>query len=324
MIISRPDDSGIKRAAEIIRSGGLVSFPTETVYGLGADALNPIAVARIFEAKGRPFFDPLIVHVSNIGMASGLVQGFPDRAGLLAERFWPGPLTIVLPKTGLVPDIVTSGLPTVAIRMPDHRVALDLIDFSGVPIAAPSANPFGYLSPTKAEHVMVQLGGRIDMILDGGPCRVGVESTVLKIHGDSVTLLRPGGLGMEEITDLIGPVEWGAGPEVESPGQLPYHYSPDSPVRIVEAIREEDLQIKNAGFLFFKKPGFPYPAGSSEILSDDGDLLVAASRLFSCLHRLDKSGKKIILAEAVSEKGLGLAIMDRLIKASRRVRNETE
>ena len=197
----------IRQAAEIIKKGGLVAFPTETVYGLGADAFNPLAVARIFEVKRRPYFDPLIVHVSNHADLEKLVIKIPSKAKKLIEQFWPGPLTVVLLKKEQVPDIVNAGLLTVAIRMPKHPMALSLIEQADCPIAAPSANPFGYLSPTTAEHVRDQLGDQIDFILDGGPCEVGVESTIISFSEKRPRLLRPGGVDIEEIESVIGSVE---------------------------------------------------------------------------------------------------------------------
>ncbi len=318
MGISHPSRGVMRKAAGIIKSGGIVAFPTETVYGLGADAFNPIAVARIFEAKGRPLFDPLIVHIADLSQMRRLTTGMDRRAGRLAGRFWPGPLTLVLPKHELVPDIVTAGLDTVAIRMPDHLIARDLIMGSGTPIAAPSANRFGYISPTKATHVLDQLGDRVDMIIDGGGCAVGVESTIIKLDGDRSVILRPGGVPIEEIEAVIGPVERGSlaakGPE--APGQLPSHYSPSIPVYLVESVREIDFSRSDAGYLLYTKPECDVPEGRTEILSAGGDLKEAAANLFSALHRLDRMNVRVIMAEAVPEHGLGLAIMDRLRRAA--------
>src|SRR5690606_17904261 len=194
-------------AAQLIAAGKLVAFPTETVYGLGANALDSAAVADVFAAKERPHFDPLIVHVATLEAARELVTEFPDTAVRLAEKFWPGPLTLVLPKVDRVPHLVTAGLPSVGVRIPAHPLALELIERAGVPIAAPSANLFGQVSPTTAEHVAAQLADRIDYILDGGPCRVGVESTVLHLGGERPLLLRPGGVSLEDLEAVIGPVE---------------------------------------------------------------------------------------------------------------------
>jgi L-threonylcarbamoyladenylate synthase len=310
-------DENIARAADIIKSGGLVVFPTETVYGLGADAMNPDAVARIFEVKNRPFFDPLIVHISDISSVGELADDFDAKARALVEEFWPGPLTIVLPKSSIVPDIVTAGLQTVAIRMPSHPVALKLIERSGTTIAAPSANLFGYLSPTSAGHVESQLGGSDVMILDGGPCAVGVESTIIKFGGKKPVVLRLGGLTIEEIENSTGRVDIETeSTNPEAPGQLIYHYSPMTPVRVINKIPDE-IKGKRAGLLSFagkNTAGFPVV----EVLSASGDIREAAARFFGCLHRLDEAGLDMIYAEKVPEEGLGRAIMDRLIKASKR------
>src|SRR5258708_7928457 len=201
------DDDKIVQAAAILRDGGLVGFPTETVYGLGANALSERAVARVFEVKARPRFDPLIVHIAGMEWLTRLTADFPPVARKLAERFWPGPLTLVLPKTPVVPDLVTAGGPTVAIRVPDHPVALALLRAVDLPIAAPSANPFGRISPTCADHVRDQLGSQIDLILDGGPCRIGIESTVLQVTAKGHVLVRPGGTTLEEIEEVIGKVQ---------------------------------------------------------------------------------------------------------------------
>ena len=199
--------ASLEQAASLLREGGLVAVPTETVYGLAANALDPKAVARIFAAKERPFFDPLIVHVPDLDWLPRVVSHMPPLAQKLADRFWPGPMTLVLPRAAQIPDLVTSGLPAVGVRIPDHEMTRQLLRLAQVPVAAPSANPFGRLSPTTAEHVAAQLGDRVDAILDGGPCRVGVESTVLKVDESQVTLLRPGGIPQEEIESLVGVVQ---------------------------------------------------------------------------------------------------------------------
>lgn len=307
----------IKEAAAIIRKGGLVTFPTETVYGLGADALNPLAVVRIFEVKNRPRFDPLIVHIADFSSVEKLCSPVDERARKLMEKFWPGPLTLVLPKTQVVPDIVTAGFPTVAIRMPAHPVALRLIEEAGTPIAAPSANPFGYLSPTTAEHVREQVGKKVDLILDGGKCPIGVESTVIELTGKEPLLLRPGGLPIEEIEKVIGKVKISTtSPKPRSPGQLTRHYSPRTPIRILKDRKFEVKTGKRVGLLSFKSPKKSLPYEVVEILSPQGDLQEAAANLFSCLHKLDRAGLDIIFAEPVPEVGLGRAIMDRLYKAA--------
>lgn len=305
----------IQRGASILQQGGLVAFPTETVYGLGADAFNPQAVAKIFEVKGGPAFDPLIVHIAELEWLQRVARHVDDIAFTLIKKFWPGPLTLVLLKSPNIPDIVTAGLDTVAVRMPSHPVALELMKVSQIPIAAPSANLFGCLSPTLAAHVEKQLGEKIDLILDGGQCAIGVESTVLSLVGAQPVLLRPGGLPLEEIEKVIGKVvvQTTKG-KIQSPGQLPSHYAPRTPLKI-NALYQLPSE-KNIGVLLFKKPEFKIQADVVEVLSEDGDLREAAVNLFSALHRLDASGVKTIYAEHVPEIGLGLAIMDRLQRAS--------
>lgn len=320
MIVLKDTHENIVKGAEIIRRGGLVAFPTETVYGLGADALNPAAVAGIFEAKQRPFFDPLIVHIADCSDINKISTGIDKKTYALVERFWPGPLTVILPKNSSVPDIVTSGLGTVAIRMPRHDTALTLIKEAGTPIAAPSANRFSCLSPTTSRHVMEQLGNSVDMILDGGACTVGIESTIIKITPSGIHLLRPGGIATEGIEDCIGEkiIIDSAGVKPEAPGQLEYHYSPAKPVVITEKLPLDD---KKGGFLFFKKPCGDYPVERSFILSESGDLREAAANLFSHLHSLDSLEISRIYAQPVPETGLGLGIMDRLKKASMKFKN---
>jgi L-threonylcarbamoyladenylate synthase len=308
----------IHRAAEIIKKGGVVAFPTETVYGLGADVFNPLSVARIFEVKKRPHFDPLIVHVAGHSDLDRLVMETPSKAIKLMERFWPGPLTVVLSKREEVPDIVTSGLPTVAIRMPKHPIALSLIEQSECPIAAPSANPFGYLSPTTAEHVQEQLGDQVDLILDGGPCEVGVESTIVSFLEEKPKLLRPGGIPLEEIELTIGPVEITLVEDTPSaPGMLPKHYAPHTPI-LLDWSEEDvaDYRNRKVGLLAFHKISPALKFNYVEVLSARGDLREAAANLFSAIRRLDGLGLDLILAESVPETGLGRAIMDRLRRAS--------
>jgi L-threonylcarbamoyladenylate synthase len=288
---------------------------------LGADAFNPLAVARIFEVKKRPYFDPLIVHVARGDEIENLASEIPAGARRLIDRFWPGPLTVVLPKRKQVPDLVTAGLPSVAVRMPDHPVALSLIRTAGLPVAAPSANPFGYVSPTTARHVRDQLGSQVDLILDGGPCRVGVESTIISFREGRPTLLRPGGLALEEIESVIGSVAIHTGGENKpsSPGRLPQHYAPRTPV-VVGAWEEnfDRCQNRRVGLLLFRKEKTSLPVQHVESLSANGDLREAAANLFSALRRLDALDLDLILAEPVPEEGLGRAIMDRLRRASRR------
>jgi L-threonylcarbamoyladenylate synthase len=313
------DKSSIQKASEIIKAGGVVAFPTETVYGLGADAFAPVAVARIFEIKRRPRFDPLIVHICHPRQLEKLVLHVPLNAKRLMDRFWPGPITFVLPKREAVPDIVTAGLETVAVRMPNHSMALRLIELSGSPIAAPSANPFGAVSPTTADHVREQLGPEVDLILDGGPCRVGLESTILSF-GRKPRLLRPGGISLEEIQTIIGKVEVSrpALELVSAPGMLPRHYAPRTPIILARdgEVLDLDGERSNIGYLLFREQPGNIRSGSVEVLSAEGDLREAAANLFTAIRRLDALGLEKIIAQPVPEVGLGRAIMDRLRRAS--------
>lgn len=310
----------ITRAASVIRGGGLVSFPTETVYGLGADAFNPLAVAKIFEVKNRPSFDPLIVHVHTPAQLERLTIEVSRLASMLIDAFWPGPLTLVLKKSEGVPDIVTAGLSTVAVRMPAHEAARDLIAESGSPIAAPSANPFGYLSPTTAAHVASQLGEGVDVILDGGACAIGLESTIIRIDESELVLLRPGGLPIEEIEKVAGklmPASLESVARPDAPGQLASHYAPRTRLLIVEDVAAL-VPEKNSGLLAFSSspPSVLNQFRMVEILSSGGELREAAARFFQCLHRLDGAGLDVIYAQSVPEIGLGRAIMNRLRKSS--------
>jgi L-threonylcarbamoyladenylate synthase len=311
------DPRAIDKAAQIIRRGGLVAFPTETVYGLGADVLNPLAVARIFEVKARPRIDPIIVHVSDPEMAE-IYGELSALVYVLIEKFWPGPLTLIVPKKPIVPAIVTAGLETVAIRMPAHPTALALIKAAGCGIAAPSANPFGYVSPTEAQHVAEQLSDRIDLILDGGPSKIGVESTILSLVEDTPCILRTGGAAIEELESAVGKIFISTGIPIrpQAPGQLKRHYATQTRLEIVE----EGLEILNknekTGLLSLIPPDNPDDYAAIEILSISGDLREAAANLFRALRRLDSLSLDRIIARPVPEKGLGAAIMDRLRRCS--------
>lgn len=306
------------QASRIIRQGGIVSFPTETVYGLGADAFNEKACTRIFEIKDRPSFDPLIVHISNKDQISLLTDYQNEKMTRLIERFWPGPLTLIVPKKPRVSDLVTAGLPNVGIRMPAHSLALSFLKLCACPVAAPSANPFGYLSPTTAAHVEQQLGGKVDLILDGGACAVGIESTIIQFKGDDIILLRPGGIPIEEIESITGKLIHHEKNtlKVESPGQLKYHYSPRTKIKIMDnpsAYRNQDAKV---GYLFFSEKPQDLYTEHYEILSEKGDLAEASHNLFSSLHKLDDLGLDLILAQKVPSRGLGRGIMNRLNKAA--------
>lgn len=316
-VIYTANDEHIKKAAAAILQGGVVAFPTETVYGLGANALDAGAAAKIFEIKQRPLFDPLIVHVDSFEMAGSIVEVLPQIAVRCMEAFWPGPLTIILPKKDIIPDIVTAGLDAVAVRMPKHVIAQKLIRLSGKPIAAPSANPFGYLSPTSARHVTEQLGDKVDMILDGGQCPVGVESTIIKFENEKAVLLRHGGITLEELEGVVGKIIIGSSIKVEAPGQLPYHYAPHTKIVLVKDV----LSIpddSSCGIILYKKMQLPFKNIHVASLSDDGDMRQAAANLFSCLHTLDALKLSVIYAQEIPEEGLGKAIMDRLKKAEAR------
>lgn len=309
-------------AAKVLRNGGLVAFPTETVYGLGAAALDPQAAARIFEAKGRPRFDPLIVHVSCMEQVKQLAAEVSPHAHALIEQFWPGPLTLVMPKAGIVPDLVTAGLPTVAIRMPRHPLALELIRRAGIPVAAPSANTFGFTSPTSARHVLDHLAGKVDRILDGGACPVGIESTIVSLADGRPVLLRPGGIPAEEIEAVVGSLGRQArvaNGVVAAPGMLSRHYAPRTPMTITGP-GEPPLPDagKQVGVLAFRGIAAPTQFNAVEILSPCGDLREAAANLFGAIRRLDEMRLDGLFAQTVPEAGLGLAINDRIRRAASR------
>jgi len=302
----------IARAAKLILAGKLVAFPTETVYGLGANALDAAAVTRIFRAKGRPSTSPLIVHVDSVEMARGLVLDWPEPAEILARRFWPGPLTLVLPKRPLVPDIVTAGLATVGIRMPAHPIALDLIRGAGVPIAAPSANPFTRLSPTTAGHVRESLGGVVDLVLDGGPTRVGIESTVLSLAVSPPQLLRPGMVSQAEIEALIGSVELAGRVENgahASPGRHPTHYSPRT--RLVMVKSGSPLPAGRGVYLWRENP-----AAAPRSIPMPQDAAAYGAVLYDTLHRLDPEGWDWIAVEEPPSSPEWAAVADRLHRAA--------
>ena len=316
MTIAAPTAQSVAEAARLLRGGHLVAFPTETVYGLGADATNERAVAAIFEAKGRPRFNPLISHVLDAGEARKFVL-WNQTADKLAARFWPGPLTLVLPRSPGSPIslLATSGLDTVAIRAPSHPVAQALIRAAGRPIAAPSANRSGAISPTRAEHVAESLGARVPLILDGGPCLVGVESTVLDLTTATPTLLRPGGVPREAIETEIGSIAVSDALPLgdsarKSPGQLESHYAPARPVRL-----EATGVSADEGLLAFG-PSVPQGAMLTYNLSVAGDLGEAAANLFAMMRLLDRPGIGRIAVMPVPQTGLGLAINDRLRRAS--------
>ena len=324
MTSATPTAAEIRHAAQLLRTGQVVAFPTETVYGLGADATQPLAVARVFEIKQRPHFDPLIVHIPDTASARQLVLDFPPEAEELARRFWPGPLTLVLPRQPLVADLVTSGLSNVGVRVPNHPVALALLQAAQCPVAAPSANPFGGISPTLASHVRDQLGEKVDYILDGGPCAIGVESTVLSLlPGQKPCLLRPGGLPLEDLEAVLGPISLpsatsDSAPQL-SPGLLTRHYAPRTPLQVLglESLTHyRPPANQRTGLLLFTSTVDISPFTYVETLSTAFDLRTIAAGLFAALRRLDAMPLDLILTHWVPPHGLGLAINDRLRRAS--------
>lgn len=306
----------INKARQLLEAGELVAIPTETVYGLAGNALNTRAVTKIFTVKGRPQFDPLIIHVSSLAKAQQYAQNIPPQAKDLAEAFWPGPLTLLLDRKDVIPDLVTAGLPRVGIRCPNHPLTSKLLETLPFPLAAPSANPFGYVSPTTPRHVADQLGDRIPYILDGGPCVVGIESTILGFDNGMPIVFRSGGLRTEDIERVIGKVhvQITASANPKTPGQLQSHYAPRK--KLVAGNLEELIphyQGKKFGVLSFSKDHhqtFQY------VLSRTGNIEEAAHNLFSGLRTLDALPIDVILTEYVPETGLGKAINDRLRRAS--------
>lgn len=310
----------LEKAKQALVSNGLVAIPTETVYGLAANALNEDAVLKIFEVKNRPSFDPLIVHISKITDLKALVSEVPEEAKLLAKKFWPGPMTLVLKKSDLVPLSVTSGLDTVGVRIPKHPLTLKLLKSLDFPLAAPSANPFGYTSPTSAFHVNTQLGAKLDYILDGGNCDIGIESTIVACVDGKVEVLRLGGLSIEEIEKTLGkPIDEvrTSSDKPMAPGMLTSHYNPGK--KIVVGNIEHNLRKYSkarVGVLSFKKSYKNLNITKQVILSPKGDINEAAKNLFGSLRKLDSRGVELILTEKVPNTGLGKAINDRLLRAS--------
>jgi L-threonylcarbamoyladenylate synthase len=303
----------LARAGEILRNGGLVAFPTETVYGLGANALDPRAVERIYRVKGRPSSSPIILHVDSTVMARGLARQWPHGAEALTQAFWPGPLTLVLPKDLRVPDNVTAGLDTVGIRQPDHPVAAALIAAAGVPVAAPSANRFTGLSPTTAEHVLKALGSEVDLILDGGPTRVGIESTVLSLAASKPVLLRPGAITRDQIEEIVGEIEVAkgipGGPH-PSPGLHAKHYSPLTPLFLLPAGAPLPARGRGA-YLWLTEP---QPASYAEQMPADAARYAAI--LYDTLHQLDERSFDWIAVEQPPDWPEWAGVLDRLIRAS--------
>ncbi len=316
-IVNGFENASIERAVELLKSGDVIAFPTETVYGLGADALNPYAVAKIFEAKNRPHFDPLIVHISRKEWTYDYTEEVPRDAVRLMNMFWPGPLTLILRKKPSIPDIVTAGLPTVAVRMPSHPVALALIDVFRKPVAAPSANPFGYMSPTKVAHVARMLKEKVPLVLDGGNSVFGIESTIVSFQDNGVYIHRHGAISEEELSQCVTITrDIQTDSLYRSPGELPYHYAPTKPLRIIHSA--DEIKAANSSFLAFREPAEKPVSRYIKVLSKTGDLKEAAANFFSDLIELDRDDVEIIYAERVPDTGIGKAIMERLKKASKK------
>ncbi len=311
--------SDIDHAVKLLTSGEIIGLPTETVYGLAGNAFNSSAVAKIFKAKQRPFFDPLIVHTGGLEQIDDFVSTVPDKAMELAKSFWPGPLTLLLPKKSIVPDLVTSGLTNVAIRVPNHPTAQNLLKKLTFPLAAPSANPFGYISPTTAQHVLDQLGQEVSYVLDGGMCKVGLESTIVGFEKETPIIYRLGGITLDAIQDVIGKVEVTihSSSNPAAPGQLKRHYSPRKKL-VLGDINHLIDQYKGhkIGILSFDKNYDSIPSQYQFILSPSGDMHEAAQNLFSTLRALDTLPVDIIIASLLPSQGLGLAINDRLKRAA--------
>lgn len=311
----------IEKAKSLLMQGDLVAIPTETVYGLAGNALDPEAVALIFETKNRPSFDPLILHTSSIGRVEDFVSSFPEKLKILAENFWPGPLTLLLPRKSIVPDLVTSGLDRVAVRVPKHPLTLALLESLDFPLAAPSANPFGYISPTRPEHVEAQLGEKIPYILDGEACDVGLESTIVGLEEDEIVIYRLGGLEISAIEKLVGTVKIKdhSSSNPSAPGQLDSHYAPRKPFVLgdLKVIVKENLEKKTDFSVLSFSDFFPEISPENQIaLSTERNLHEAAKNLFSAMRKLDEGNSTVILAELLPEEGLGRAINDRLRRAA--------
>lgn len=328
------DNQKLASAAQILKNGGTVAFPTETVYGLGANALDEQAVKKIFEAKGRPSDNPLIIHIAKEEELLPLVQEIPFKARLLMEKFWPGPLTMIFKRTALVPDVITGGLNTVAIRMPSHPIAHKLIEMAGVPVAAPSANISGKPSPTKGQHVIKDLSGRVDFIISGGSCEVGLESTVLDMTEEIPVILRPGGVTREQLEEVLGPVEIDKSTEGDlsqapkAPGMKYTHYAPKAPVIIVQGPlqdmmktimklkAEKEAQGLKVGIMATEETKNTYTGGVVLSMGSRNKVESIASKIFAVLREFDEKNVEIILAEGIEQKSMGHAVMNRMMKAA--------
>ena len=313
-----PPWTSVSEAARLLKAGEVVAIPTETVYGLAGNAFDPKALAKIFAAKERPTFDPLIVHIADIAQLTDIAKDIPDSAYRLAEAYWPGPMTIILPKKDCIPDLCTSALPSVAVRFPSHPIAQAIIKESGLPLAAPSANLFKHVSPTTAEHVAAQLADRIAGIVDGGPCSVGVESSIISLTGEKPTVLRPGAITPEMFAKVLGDVAIKEstskpGQPMLAPGQCDTHYRPQVPLYYGEVPAGYTLPEHTVRIAFGTQPG-PIPATVN--LSATGDMVEATSKLYAFMHDLDKPEHDLILVDLIPNVGVGMALNDRLKRAS--------
>jgi L-threonylcarbamoyladenylate synthase len=312
----------ISKAIEVLNNDDVVAIPTETVYGLAGNAFNEVALKKIFELKNRPFFNPLIIHIKSIDQLDDVAKEIPSKARKLAELFWPGPLTLVLKKQSHVPDLVTGGKDTVAIRIPDHPVAMRLLEEIDFPLAAPSANPFGSISPTSAKHVFEYFGEKIRVILDGGECRKGIESTIIGFENNEPVLYRLGSIALEDIERAIGNVGLlkHNDNQIKAPGMLDKHYSPRTTSYLTDNPDEMILQFtgKKIGLLLFKSEKDSSAMLFQEILSHTGDLEEAAANLYAALHRLDNIQPDVIIMEKLPDYGLGKSINDRLQRAAKK------
>ncbi|GAB3528420.1 L-threonylcarbamoyladenylate synthase [Pontibacter brevis] len=310
----------VLNASRLLSEGNLVAIPTETVYGLAANALDATAVAEIFRVKNRPHYNPLIVHIKHRNELKNYVTAVPPVAEKLMERFWPGPLTLLLPKKENIPAIITASLPHVAIRVPDHPLTLELLQALPFPLAAPSANPFCYISPTRASHVQQQIGDKIPYILDGGPCLQGVESTIVGFEQGQPVVYRLGAITPEEIEEVAGPVKMHeqAGSRPATPGMLPYHYSPRTPLYLTDRLEAllEKTDPGSTGIITFHKTIERFPEQHQVVLSPAANLHEAARNLYHSLHKLDAMNLDFILAEKLPDVGLGKTMNERLKKAS--------
>lgn len=313
-----PPWTSVSEAAQLLKMGEVVAIPTETVYGLAGNAFNPEALAKIFAAKERPTFDPLIVHICSVEQLTDIAKDIPDAAYKLAEAYWPGPMTMILPKKDCIPDLCTSDLPSVAVRFPSHPVAQAIIRESGLPLAAPSANLFKHVSPTTAQHVADQLANRIAGIVDGGPCDVGVESSIISLVGETPTVLRPGAITPEMFAKVLGKVNVKEstskpGQAMQAPGQCDTHYKPQVPLFFGEVPSNYKLPEHTVRIAFGTQAG-PIPATVN--LSETGDMTEATAKLYAFMHDLDQVQNALILVDPIPNTGVGMALNDRLKRAS--------